>query len=153
MVPALFVPLESFPLTTNGKVDRRALPEPEASPSALTTGTDQDFADELEALIGQLWRDALGATTIGRQDNFFDLGGHSLLIVQVHKQLRAALGREFPVTLLFKHSTVAALASALREKPANAAATAATASVDAARERAQRQQVARQRRRPGGFQP
>jgi len=153
MVPALFVPLESFPLTTNGKVDRRALPEPEAAPSAPTTGTDQDFADELEALIGQLWRDALGATTIGRQDNFFDLGGHSLLIVQVHKQLRAALGREFPVTLLFKHSTVAALANALREKPANAAATAATASVDAARERAQRQQVARQRRRPGGFQP
>lgn len=152
MVPSTFVPLDTFPLTANGKVDRTALPEPTSPIPASLTEENGEFVDELEATIGGLWATALGTDTIGRQDNFFDLGGHSLLIVQVHKQLRTALQREFPVTLMFKHASVISLAAALREPspvagPNGASPTTATTS---ARERAQRQQAARQRRRSGG---
>jgi aryl carrier-like protein len=82
-------------------------------------------------------------------ENFFDLGGHSLLIVQLHRRLREALGRELSVVDLFKYSTVAALAAFLRERPAVTAA-AEVAKVDEARARARRQQEARRSRRQGG---
>ena len=73
-----------------------------------------------------------------------------MMIVQVHKQLRSLLDREFPVTLMFKHASVAALAAALRPTTSDPDASRNSTGTDAARERAQRQQSARRRRRPGG---
>ena len=148
MVPAAIVLLKGWPLTPHGKVDRRALPAPEAGHTG-DAGTFAPPRDELEIMIASLWAEALGAERVGVNENFFDLGGHSLLIVQLHRRLREALGRELSVVDLFKYSTVAALAAFLRERPAVTAA-AEVAKVDEARARARRQQEARRSRRQGG---
>jgi amino acid adenylation domain-containing protein len=108
LVPAAFVPLAALPLTTSGKVDRRALPEPvEAMPAGA------DFAEPqsaLERTIAEVYRELLRVGRVGLHDNFFDLGGHSLLIVRAHQRLKQALGKEIPVLDLFRFPTVAALA-------------------------------------------
>jgi hypothetical protein len=142
MVPAGIVVLEAFPLTPNGKVDRRALPAPD-----VVRAASESFAaprDDLEATIARLWCEALGVDRVGRGDNFFDLGGHSLLVVQVHKRLRDELKRELSVVELFKHATIAGLADFLRATP-----VAVAAGLHEARERARKQQEARAQRRPG----
>jgi amino acid adenylation domain-containing protein len=108
MVPAVFVPLAAFPLTPNGKVDRKALPDPKpAGPTAgfVAPGTD------VERTIAAIWAEVLGLGQVGTQDNFFELGGHSLLVVQVRAQLKERLGVDLPVMELFRHTTVAALAA------------------------------------------
>ena len=150
MIPSSFIWVETFPLTPNGKVDRDALPDPELAYRPQSTPADETFSDDLETSIATLWCTALGVSTISRNDSFFDLGGHSMMIVQVHKQLRSLLDREFPVTLMFKHASVAALAAALRPTTSDPDASRNSTGTDAARERAQRQQSARRRRRPGG---
>ena len=107
MIPNVFVSVSAFPLTPNGKVDRAALPAPvEAKAASLQTtkGTD------LEEKIRDLWNEVLGAQPIGLDENFFDLGGDSLLIVAVHSRLQKMLQREIQVTDLFEHVTVRALA-------------------------------------------
>jgi amino acid adenylation domain-containing protein len=113
MVPSAFVFLESLPLSPNGKVDCRALPAPdggaprEAIYVAPTT--------ELEKLVAEIWKEVLGVPGVGIHDNFFDLGGHSLLIMRVHSRLHESLpGCELPVVALFEHPTVASLAARLR---------------------------------------
>ncbi|HVU25273.1 MAG TPA: amino acid adenylation domain-containing protein [Opitutus sp.] len=146
MVPAGIVLLDAFPLTPNGKVDRKALPVPEAA-AAAKAGPSAAPADELETTIARLWSEALGVEQVGREDNFFDIGGHSLLVVQVHRRLREALGRELSVVDLFKFATVRALAEHLR---ATAVPAAGGSPLNEARERARKQAEARQRRRPGG---
>jgi hypothetical protein len=146
MVPAGIVLLEAFPLTPNGKVDRKALPAPEAAVAAAAS-VSAPPADELEATIARLWSEALGAEQVGREDNFFDIGGHSLLVVQVHRRLREALGRELSVVDLFKFATVRALAEHLRT---TATTSTGESPLDEAKERARKQAEARQRRRPGG---
>jgi amino acid adenylation domain-containing protein len=143
MVPAALAILERFPLTPNGKIDRRALPAPDAL--ATTTAAIEPPRDDLEATIARIWCEALGIERVGREDSFFDLGGHSLLVVQVHKRLREALARELSVVDLFKHATIRALAEHLR-----ADTNAAAGAVDEARERGRQQKAARQRRRPTG---
>ncbi|MFX3681347.1 MAG: amino acid adenylation domain-containing protein [bacterium] len=149
MIPAAFLRLEALPLTANGKIDRDALPALETVAAAPTRGpVAEKFEDELEATIAGLWAEALGIDQVSRHDNFFDLGGHSLLIVQVHKKLRAQLEIDFNVTLLFKHASVAALAVALRNRATGA--TAGDPTLPAARARADRQKAARQNRRRGG---
>ena len=88
MIPALFVRLPSLPLTSSGKVDRRALPEPPLEPPGAA-----DFATplgELEALVATVWQELLGVTRVGRHDNFFSLGGHSLLIVSLLERLHSS---------------------------------------------------------------
>ncbi len=98
MLPGAFVTLEALPVTSSGKIDRKALPRPmqagAASPSA-------PLRTEMERLVARLWREELGVTP-GRDDQFFDLGGHSLAAVRLTGKLRAALGREVPVVLLFR---------------------------------------------------
>jgi acyl carrier protein len=113
MVPAAFVFLESFPLTSSGKVDRNALPAPPSSGSAEASLELSRERNEIERVIEQAWKEALGVDNVSLNENFFDLGAHSLLVAEVHVQLQQRLGREFPVIDLFHFPCVAALASHL----------------------------------------
>jgi nonribosomal peptide synthetase DhbF len=106
MVPAAFVVLETIPLTPNGKVDRRALPPPvrEAGGSFVAPRSG------LEREIAAAWEEVLEVERVGVEDNFFEIGGHSLLLARLHRRLRDSLGRELSVVDLFRFPTVAALA-------------------------------------------
>ncbi|HSF41609.1 MAG TPA: amino acid adenylation domain-containing protein [Thermoanaerobaculia bacterium] len=111
MVPAAWVVLATLPLSSNGKVDRRALPAPEAPPPAA--GEEALPRGEAEEIVAAAWREVLHRDAVGRNDNFFDLGGHSLLLIQVQGRLRRALEREIELVDLFRHPTVAAMAAFL----------------------------------------
>jgi len=113
MVPTAFVFLESFPLTSSGKVDRNALPAPPSAGSAEPTLELSRERNEIERVIEQVWKEALGVDNVSLNANFFDLGAHSLLVAEVHVQLQQRLGREFPVIDLFHFPCVATLASHL----------------------------------------
>jgi amino acid adenylation domain-containing protein len=115
MVPWAFVELQAFPVTTNGKLDRAALPAPQASPSAVG-GAYVAPRNELERSIARVWREVLGVERVGVNDNFFESGGSSLLIVKLHTRLKEALGRDVPVMELFRHTTIDALARKLAEE-------------------------------------
>ncbi|MCL4180303.1 MAG: amino acid adenylation domain-containing protein [Verrucomicrobia bacterium] len=111
MVPSAFVVLERLPLTPNGKVDRRNLPLPAVSRSSTT-----EFVaprSRVEQDLAGIWREVLGLEQVGVCDNFFDLGGTSLGITRVHRELGVRLGREVEVTALFQHPTIEALAKYL----------------------------------------
>jgi amino acid adenylation domain-containing protein len=112
MVPAAFEVLDEFPLTSSGKVDRTALPEP----ASLRSQVVVQFAapqDDLEESLAGLWRRILSVVRVGRHDNFFDLGGHSLLLAELRTALAAELGREVSMVELFQNPTVASLAEHL----------------------------------------
>lgn len=109
MIPSAFVEMESFPLTPNGKVNRRALPEPTTSRPEL----GQTFVEPrtpTEEILAGIWRDVLGLERVGIYDNFFDLGGHSLLATQVIALTRKAFGIELPLLSLFESPAIAPLA-------------------------------------------
>ncbi|MGW9433297.1 amino acid adenylation domain-containing protein, partial [Streptomyces decoyicus] len=114
MVPSVFVPLARLPLTPNGKTDRRALPEPD--PAAASTGPHIAPRTDTERRIAQIWGDVLGLDTVGADDNFFDLGGDSILSMQVVSRLRRA-GLHLATKDLFTHQTVAALATVVTTGP------------------------------------
>jgi acyl carrier protein len=133
MVPAVYMPMAALPLNPNGKVDRAALPAPVApSQDALF----QPLSSNLEAIVSDVWKKVLKQDRLGVNDNFFDLGGDSLLIVAVHSQLQKILQREIEVTDLFEFPTIRTLAQHLgknaQEKPV----------FSAAQEQAQRQRKA-----------
>jgi acyl carrier protein len=111
MVPALFETLERLPLTPTGKVDRAALPE-------LADDTLEDTyvapRNELEARLATIWADSLGLERVGTQDNFFAVGGHSLLAAQVISRVRREWGVELPMRTLFEGPTIAAFADRLQ---------------------------------------
>ncbi len=111
MVPAAYVVLERLPLTPNGKLDRKALPDPRSA----RRGSEEHVAPrtELEAAVAEIWRELLQLDRVGAFDNFFDLGGHSLLLLQAHARLEQRLGRDIAIVELFRHPTVDALAKAL----------------------------------------
>ncbi|MFO0157597.1 MAG: condensation domain-containing protein, partial [bacterium] len=115
MVPGAWVVLEAFPLTPNGKIDRRALPEPQADSGGGSAATSQAFTDALEEIIAGTWASVLGQQQVGRHANFFELGGHSLLATQVSSRLSGSLQRSVPVRWLFEAPTVAELASRIRD--------------------------------------
>jgi natural product biosynthesis luciferase-like monooxygenase protein len=110
MVPATVSVLAALPLTPNGKVDRRALPEPQSGVVIRLAAAPQS---QLEKTIAAIWQEVLGLPQVGMSDNFFDLGGHSLLVVQVQRRLREACGREVPITDMFRLPTIRALAAHL----------------------------------------
>ncbi len=114
MVPAALVVLPGWPLTANGKVDRRALPPPPAAKEAAYAAPETPR----EQMVARVWAEVLGRPTIGRDDNFFDLGGHSLLAAQAMTRLNAALGAAISVRVLFDHPTLAAFAVALDQPSA-----------------------------------
>jgi acyl carrier protein len=111
MVPQAVLVLPSLPMTPNGKIDRRALPEPNAAIAVRPAASAP--ASELEKTIAAIWQDVLGLPQVGTGDNFFDLGGHSLLVVQVQRRLREACGREVSITDMFRLPTIKALAAHL----------------------------------------
>ncbi len=112
MVPQHFMVLESLPLTPAGKVDRKNLPVPERNRSSLEQAYVTPSSD-LERAISAAWQDVLKLDKIGIQDNFFDLGGHSLLLAQVHNKLRKKLSTEVSMLEMFQYPTIASLAEYL----------------------------------------
>lgn len=111
MVPSRYQVLAALPLTANGKIDRRRLPELQPESVRRAPALPRD---DLEWLLATLFKDCLGRTDIGRDDDFFDLGGHSLLACLLMAKIQAALGRELPLVTLFRAPTIAALAADLR---------------------------------------
>jgi amino acid adenylation domain-containing protein len=130
MVPAAFVVLERFPLTPNGKLDRQALPAPDAT--AFAAAGHEAPRGATETTLARIWCEVLGLERVGRHDHFFELGGHSLLAMQVVARVRQRFDVELPLRDLFAAPTVAHLAE--RVAGHSLLAGAAPASVTAGRE-------------------
>ncbi|HYU33835.1 MAG TPA: amino acid adenylation domain-containing protein [Thermoanaerobaculia bacterium] len=114
MVPAAFVLLAVLPRTPTGKIDRRALP----APDAVRPGSDRRYLaprNEVEEVIAEIWCEALGLERLSVYDGFFELGGHSLLLLQVMRRLREAFDLEIPLRSVYEERTVAALAKRVEE--------------------------------------
>jgi natural product biosynthesis luciferase-like monooxygenase protein len=138
MLPETVQLLAALPMTPNGKVDRRALPEPQSA-IVLPSATAPESA--LEKTIAGIWEQVLGRSSVGSADNFFDLGGHSLLVVQVQRRLHEACGREISLTDMFRLPTIQALAAHLSGQAISTA-------VDDGRNRANARRMVRTRPRP-----
>ncbi|MBE4753772.1 AMP-binding protein, partial [Corallococcus sp. ZKHCc1 1396] len=123
MVPSAFVVLEALPLNANGKVDRKALPKPEAG--AERTQKYVAPRTKTEEALTNLWAQVLGVKQVGIQDSFFELGGHSLLATQAVSRIRTAFNVELPLRALFEAPTVEELA--LKVETARSAGLALTA--------------------------
>jgi amino acid adenylation domain-containing protein len=117
MVPSAFAILKSFPLTSNGKVDRRALPAPDEMRPELT-GNFVAPRTNIEEVLVAIWAEVLKLEKVGIYDNFFELGGHSLLATQVISRVRQAFQVELPLHRLFESATVADFAVAIAQKQA-----------------------------------
>ena len=113
MVPSRFVRLDKIPLNPNGKVDRRALPEPSTDRAMLPRECVAP-QDEIEGQLTTIWQELLGVSAVGTEDNFFELGGHSLLAVQLFTELENRFGKKLPLATLFQTSTISRLAEILR---------------------------------------
>ncbi|RAP57228.1 non-ribosomal peptide synthetase [Oleiagrimonas sp. MCCC 1A03011] len=113
MVPAAFVRMETFPLSPNGKLDRKGLPAPEGD--AYGSRAYEAPRGECEAVLAEIWTTLLHVERVGRHDDFFQLGGHSLLTVKVMSRLRARLGVDVPVSALFARPTLAEFAGYVAE--------------------------------------
>jgi amino acid adenylation domain-containing protein len=111
MVPSSFVFLDKLPLTANGKVDRRALPQP-ANVNKLDTFVEP--RNQLELQLVQIWSKILKVDKVGVQDNFFDLGGHSLLAPYLMAQIKQQFGKDLSLTSLFQNPTIEQLATILQ---------------------------------------
>ncbi|GGJ52791.1 non-ribosomal peptide synthetase [Deinococcus roseus] len=113
MVPSWVVVLPEMPLNANGKLDRKQLPEPQWSaaerPLVPPSGA-------LETQLLELWCELLGQTQLSVEDSFFEVGGHSLLLVQLHARVQACLERELPMTLFFEHPTIRSFALHLQQE-------------------------------------
>lgn len=145
MVPSHFVMLERLPLTPNGKIDRKALPSPEAvAPRAEAPYVAP--ASELENQIADAWRETLGLQQVGVRDNFFDLGGHSLLVVRLHRRLAPAMPRPLSITDLYRFPTIASLAEHLAAEPGSSG-------LERSDDRAKLRLEMRSRRRRGSREP
>jgi amino acid adenylation domain-containing protein len=117
MIPSTFLVLEALPLTPNGKVNRQALPEPEGVRPELEVAYVAPQT-ELERIIAAIWQEVLGVEKVGVHDNFFDLGGNSLAMVQVRGKLRAVVDQDISVIEMFQYPTVSALSQYLSHQHA-----------------------------------
>ena len=117
MLPSRFVFLEALPLSRNGKVDRSALPDASA-PEAEVRSEFVAPESDLERRLAQAWRETLGIDQVGIYDNFFDLGGNSVHVVQVHARLSQTLPQDVELIELFNHTTISALAAHLGQQRA-----------------------------------
>jgi amino acid adenylation domain-containing protein/non-ribosomal peptide synthase protein (TIGR01720 family)/FkbM family methyltransferase len=114
MIPSIFIMLENLPLTANGKVDRKALPAPEQNQAYLKE-TYVAPRTALEEILVGLWAEILGRDLVGIYDNFFDLGGHSLQVIQVVSRIRQTFDLEISVHHLFKNPTISKLIEVMAE--------------------------------------
>ena len=141
MIPSIFVIMDAFPLTTSGKVDRKALPD--------VNGTRPDLEaayvppqTEVERIIAEIWQEVLNVEKVGLNDNFFDLGGHSLLMFKAHTRLQEAFSRTFSMVELFRYPTVSTLSEYLGK---NSQAQQEAQSLQKSQERAEQQKDALKR--------
>jgi amino acid adenylation domain-containing protein len=120
MLPSCFVFLEKLPLNSNGKLDRSALPRPERARTRESSAP----RNELETMLAGCWAELLQVERAGVHENFFDLGGHSMMLVRMQSRLEQLLGRPIPILALFQHPTIGALAAYLSGTPKIAPAAA-----------------------------
>ncbi|MBP0456868.1 non-ribosomal peptide synthetase [Streptomyces montanisoli] len=113
LVPGVLTHLPSLPLSTSGKVDRKALPDPAPAAPATTAGPAAVPGTDLERFLAGTWQDVLDLERVGIHDNFFDLGGTSFTLATVHGRLSDRLGRRLPLVSLYEHPTISALAGHL----------------------------------------
>ena len=116
MVPSHFVTMQTFPLTPNAKVDRKALPRPEDASKAAEVVEFVAPADDLQQRLAEAFKAILGVEKVGAFDNFFNLGGHSLLAVQLHRELKKSLAPELTITDIYRFPTVSGLASHIQDR-------------------------------------
>ncbi len=113
MLPATYITLDALPLTPSGKIDRRALPEPDSATTVLAP----DYVaprDAIERQLAVIWEDVLHIKPVGVRSNFFELGGHSLLAIELFAQIEQVFGKRPPLTTLFQSPTIEQLAHVLR---------------------------------------
>jgi acyl carrier protein len=113
MVPSAVVLLDKLPMTPNGKVDRKALPAPEASSTE-----NRDFVapqTDIEQLLAEIWSEVLGVKSTSIHDNFFELGGHSLMVTKLISRLRGSIQVELPMASVFEAPTIAELALVIED--------------------------------------
>lgn len=149
MMPAFYTQLQAIPLTSNGKVDRASLPEPAASSgNSVVAQQITDAAgtsSSIQERVAQIWRHVLGSSHVGLDENFFDIGGTSVLLVAVRTELQLKLGCSIPVTWMFEFTTVRSLAekiSEISESRVNQKAQKTTSQLSAAQDQARRQREA-----------
>ena len=111
MVPSVLMVLEALPLNANGKVDRKALPQPEATASQRY----EPPQGEVEEKLAAIWAEVLGVSRVGMTDSFFDLGGNSLALVRLRSLLETRMGLHLQMVDLFQHPTIRALATWMRQ--------------------------------------
>ena len=121
MTPAAFVQMAFLPLSAHGKVDRRALPSPDAASFATTDYVPP--ATQTEMRLAEIWRTLLGVQQVGRDDNFFDLGGHSLLVTQLFYHLERNFGIQLPIQNLFQFPTLVACSAQIDQQLQSPGAT------------------------------
>ncbi|MEH1768063.1 MAG: amino acid adenylation domain-containing protein [Nostoc sp.] len=114
MMPSAFVILTAFPMTPNGKIDRRSLPEP-AQTRQQAEETFVPPSDEIELKLARIWEKVLGIKPIGIKDNFFDLGGNSLLSIRLFAQVQKAFKKDMPLAILYQNPTIEQLAIIIRQ--------------------------------------
>ena len=114
LLPSAVVLLDAFPLTSNGKSHRAALPRPESSGAELKETFVAAYSD-LERRLQGIWQDVLGLESVGVRDNFFEIGGHSLLAVRLFAKMEKKLGKKLPLPLLFQAPTIQELAKIIRD--------------------------------------
>jgi acyl carrier protein len=112
MVPGVWVEMERLPVTANGKLDRKGLPEPGGERPELESGYEEP-GTETEKKLAEIWAQVLGVEKVGVHDNFFDLGGQSLLATQIVSRTRKVLQIELPLRRLFEFPTVAELVNVI----------------------------------------
>ncbi|HJT64970.1 MAG TPA: amino acid adenylation domain-containing protein [Pyrinomonadaceae bacterium] len=140
MTPSYFVLLDEWPLTPNGKLDRLALPPPA---DIRSQGETVYLAprNEVEKIVAQVWQDVLQLDQVGVHDNFFDLGGHSLLMLRIQGKVRTLFNRDMSIVEMFRYPTVSSLAEILGSAPPK------QQSLDESKERATAARAATRRRR------
>jgi amino acid adenylation domain-containing protein len=113
MAPSAFVEMKALPLSPNGKINRRLLPAPDWA--ATESGDVVEPRNELEATLVKVWQSVLHVPNIGIRDNFFDLGGHSLMAARVLSEIEKITGKELPLSALFRGATVESLAQLITQ--------------------------------------
>jgi nonribosomal peptide synthetase DhbF len=112
MVPSTFITIDALPITPNGKIDHRALPDPA---HATATAPGKGPAGDVELALAAMWKDILGLEDIGAEDDFFDLGGHSIAAVRLIARIENKFNVRLPLNTIFLTPTIRGLARAVRE--------------------------------------